>query len=278
MDDTLKILTIGFCAFLTFHASLERRAARSADSQMREAFHNTGSVRSVVEPRGMFGLLANDLWSIDIYGTHQESDRLPFYLYPKGGWKGSIRHLRLHFSSFTLAGLPIERLEADIPHATYDIGQALYKNRLVLRGAGEGPALVQVGEQGLQAFVQRKYPRLMREVHVEIGGGHVILSGKLSLFSGLSAFTAAGRLSPRGGRYIDLIDPTVEIDGKPLDTASAVALLKTINPVLDSEKDLHLGGFFRLSHVEIGEGVLSIRGTATVPPASDNPITPLTSH
>ena len=239
---------------------------------MRESFHGTGTVRSVVSSRGMFGLLANDIWSIDIYSAHQVSDRLPFYIYPRGGWKGSIRHLRLHFTEFTLAGLPIDRLEADIPFATYDLGQTLYKNRLELRSAGEGPALVQVGEIGLQTFISRKYPQLMREVKVEILPGRVVISGKLSLFNGLSPFSATGTLSPRAGRYIDLVDPIIAIDGKALDPAAALNLLKTINPVLDSDQDLKLGGFFRLSRVEVSSKVLSIRGTATVPPPQ--PISP----
>jgi hypothetical protein len=274
VDDTLKIVTVGFFAFLTFHASLERRAARAADSQMHESFHSTGTVRSVVESRGMFGLLANDIWSIDIYSEHQQSDRLPFYIYPKSGWKGSIRHLRLHFSEFSLAGLPIERMEADIPFATYDIGNALYKNRLVLRGAGEGPALVQVSELGLQVFIQRKYPRLMRDVHVEIATGHVTISGKLALFNGFSPFSVTGTLCPRDGRYLDLTDPVVALDGKPLDARAALALLKTINPVLDNDTDLKLGGFFHLSSVDVGQGILSIRGAATVPRAPLDATTP----
>ena len=265
MDDTLKILTVGFLSFLTFHGGLERRSARASDRQMREAFQGTGTVRSVVASRGMFGLLANDIWSIDIYSAHQTSDRLPFYVIPKRGWKGSIRHLRLHFSEFTLAGLPIDRLEADIPFATYDLGHALYKNRLVLRGAGEGPALVQVGENGMQTFIARKYPRLMREVKVAIADGRVVVSGKLALFTGFSPFSVTGALTPRDGRYLDLTDPAVEIDGKPLDAAAARSLLKTINPVLDSDLDLKLGGFFHLARVEVGQGSLTIRGTATVP-------------
>ncbi len=274
MDDTLKILTVGFFALLTFHASLERRSARAADRQMQEAFHGTGTVHSAVKPRGVFGLLANDIWSIDIYSAHQESDRLPFYIYPKGGWKGRIRHLRLHFSEFTLAGLPIERLEADIPFATYDLGHTLYKNRLVLRGTGEGPALVAVGERGLQTFISRKYPRLMRDVRVEIAEGGVTISGKLSLFTGLSPFSASGTLVPRAGRYIDLENPTVVIDGKLLDPVAAQNLLKSINPVLDSDQDLKLGGFFRLSRVEVTAGLLSIQGTAKVPPLPTDPLNP----
>ncbi len=274
MDDTLKVLTLGFFAFLTLHASLERRSSRAAETQVNESFHHTGTVHATVEARGMFGLLANDIWAIDIYSSHQQSDKLPFYLYPKPGWKGSIRHLRLHFSDFTLAGLPIDRMDADIPFAKYDLGQALYKNRLLLRGAGEGPAVVQVGESGLQTFIQRKYPRLMRDVKVDITERQVTISGKLALFTGLSPFSATGTLVPRANRFIDLQEPTILLDGKPLSAVAAENLLKSINPVLDSEKDLKLGGFFRLSRVEVKTGTLSIFGTATIPPAPPADTTP----
>ena len=133
---------------------------------------------------------------------------------------------------------------------------------------------MQVGERGLQAFIARKYPRLMRDVRVRIAADRVTISGNLSLFTGASPFSASGTLLPRADRYVDLVDPTVEIDGKPLDPTAAQNLLKTINPVLDSERDLHLGGFFRLSRVEIGPGVLSIKGTASIPLAPADPIRP----
>src|SRR5579871_968435 len=148
MDDTLKVVTVSLFALLSLHFSLERRARDDATRQVNQAFHSTGSLHSTVESRGMLGMLANDVWSVDLYSDHQTSDQLPFYLYPRSGWKGHIRHLRLHVTHFTLSGFPVDRLEADIPFVTYDLGHAMYHDRLHIRSSGIGPAEVQDGRAG----------------------------------------------------------------------------------------------------------------------------------
>ena len=152
MDDTLKTIIFGFLGTIVFHAGLEKRAERDATRQVASAFHNTGTIRSVVESRGMFGALANQLFAIDIHGSGLSTAQLPFVAFPRAGWKGHIRHLRLHFDNLTLKGLPINRFEADIPNVTYDLGHALYKDRLVIRGAGIGPASVHISAEGRTAF------------------------------------------------------------------------------------------------------------------------------
>src|SRR5437588_12218578 len=105
MDDTLKNLTFGLLALLVLHGGLEQRAKRDINRQVRETFAYTGQVRTTIEPRGMLGLLASDIYAVDVYGERLRTDRLPFYLYPRAGWKGRIQHLRLHPSDVTLSGL-----------------------------------------------------------------------------------------------------------------------------------------------------------------------------
>ncbi len=268
MDDTLKNLTIGLFVFALLHGGLEQRARHNATRQMREAFNNTGTIQASVEPRGLFGLYASDVWAVDIYGQHQRTYRLPFYVYPRPGWKGSIRHLRLHLTDFTLSGLPIARFEADLPFVTFDIGHAIWKDRLRLRSAGTGPVTALVDAEGLRTFISHKYHQTLSDVEIWIQNQKIHLKGRIALFTAPVPFIATGTLAPRAGRYIDFADPVILLNRSFLAPQVAQSLLKGINPVLDVQTDLGLSGFFTLTDIEIGDRFVTIRGRATVPPAT----------
>ena len=230
-----------------------------------DSFNHTGTIRTRVESRGVFGVFGNKLYSVDIFGEGLVSEKLPFYAQPRSGWKGSIRHLRLHLSNITLKGLPVRQFEADIPDVTYDIGQATYKDWLVIRGAGVGPAFVKIAPVGLEKFVSAKYSKLLSEVKVVFLTESVGISGNLTLFGKLSPFSAKGRLTTRAGRYLDLVEPQMTMNGKPLSTPMTLSILKQINPVLDIESDLGLGSYFTLSNLEYALDALTVHGIAGIP-------------
>lgn len=265
MDDTIRAVGLGLAALFAIHGSLAQRARHGAEHQTRESFNNTGHVHVQFQPRGVLGLEASDFWAVDVYGDDIKTDRLPFYVYPREGWKGSIRHLRLHFKRFTLAGLPIRAFEADIPFATFDIGHALYKSRLVLRGAGSGPATVAVDAEGLKIFIARKFRNSLNDVTVQFVNKRIIIEGKATLFSSVSSISTTGILVPAEGRYLMLAEPEIRINGVLLTSQSAAVLLKQFNPVLDAEKDLGLGGYFEMEGVEVKADEIVITGHATIP-------------
>lgn len=267
MDDTFRNIAFGILAFVVFHGSLETRARHDARRQVVGAFHNTGNIWVHLEPRGPLGLEVSDLYSVDVYGNHVVSDRIPFTVSPKPGWKGSIRHLRLHLSDFTLAGLPIRELSADIPYATYDIGHAIYKGHLVLRGTGTGPAKVRIGEEGLRAFVYKKFGKTLSDVKIAFGNDQrvTLIARSTLLFQSSALLSVTGDLVVRDHRYLDLEHPLMLMNGKPLSALFVASLLKTINPVLDTYRDLNLNDFFTMDHVNITEDVIVISGEVKLP-------------
>jgi hypothetical protein len=265
MDDLLRNLALSFFGLLALHGSLEKRARHDAARQVREAFQDSGTIRAGVEPGGVFGVFANNLQAVDIYGAHFHADRLPFVVAPRAGWKGTIHHLRLHFTDFSLSGLPVARLEADIPSVTYDIGHALYRDRLVLRGAGIGPAVVVVKTEGLTTYINKKFKHTLSDVIVWTQNQKIYISGRINLFAGPSDFIATGILAPRENLYLDLAAPEIRMNGTILPSRTAGGVMLQINPVVDLRHDLHLEGFFVLSEAEIGDGVVILRGKATVP-------------
>lgn len=272
MDDITRALTFGLLAFLTIHGSLEQRARRGAELQVSESFQHTGTVRSEIQPRGLFGLEASDFWSVDVYGMDLRSDKLPFYVYPRPGWKGSIRHLRLHLKRFTLNGLPIRSFEADIPSATFDISHALSHSRLVLRGTGEGTSAVKVDADGLKAFIRKKFSDKLLDVSVAFPNHRTRIEGKITIFSGATPFAATGTLIPRAGRFLDLADAEMLLNGIRMTPSGVKYILTLINPVLDTDADLGLVGYFVMERVEIGEDEIIITGRASIPIAAEKKI------
>jgi hypothetical protein len=258
MDDFFKNLTIGFFAFLVLHGSLEQRSGNRAARQVREAFNHTGTVRARTTPRGMFGLFASDIYAVDVFAKGIETDRLPFSLVPRRGWKGRIKHLRLHFTNFTLIGLPIEQ---------FDLGHAYWKERLVLRSAGTGPSSVKIGAAGLEKFLLRKYQQILSDVKVGFEPKKLKLDGRVSFLGVLSPFTATGQLTPRAGRYVDIVGAEFVINGQLMTPSASELLLRQFNPILDIENDLGLRGFFTITEVTIENDALVLKGRITVPKA-----------
>jgi hypothetical protein len=56
------------------------------------------------------------------------------------------------------------------------------------------------------------------------------------------------------------------LNGRETAPAFAQTRANAINPVLDIDRDLGLAGFLYITEVEVGEGIVTIRGRATVPP------------
>ena len=265
MDDTLQNIFFGLCSFLVVRGTFEGRARHGAERQVREAFHETGTVDARVKERGLFGYYVNDLYSVDISGHGMTVSDLPFRVARRGGWKGSIKHLRLDLRDFTLNGLPVHRLTADIPDSTYDLGWAFYRSRLQLRSAGVGPASVAVGADGLVSYINQKYDSTLSDVICVFGFEKITLSGIIRLFGVSTPFTAMGTLKPRESRFVDLTSPTVTLGGKRLKPQDARIILSTVNPLLDLEKDFGLRGFFLLDTISVGDRFLTLRGRMTIP-------------
>ena len=265
MDDGLKNIAFGFLAFAVFHGCLEAKAHQDIKHQVEESFHHTGSVQIALQPRGLFGLIANDIRSIDVYGLRLQADNLPFGVHTKHSWQGSIQHLRLHYRDFRLRTLHIDRLDADVPNVKYDVQEALYREKLLLRGAGIGPASVALKTESLTLFINHKYPDFYSDLNIKLNPGQVILSGKTSILGLKLPFQVTGHLIQRDARYIDLIAEQILINGIRVMPQTAQSLVDKINPVLDINTDLGLNGIFTINDVSVDTEFITIRGLITFP-------------
>jgi hypothetical protein len=275
LDDTLRDIAVVLFAFLGLHGGLHERARQAAERQVSDAFDHTGAIHAVVAPRGFFGLEINDLYEVRVEGTGIISDRIPFFIYPRTGWKGRIHHLHLDLTRFTLRSIPIRSFRADMPNATYDLGHSLYRSRLVLRSVGEGTGSVVLGPEGILAFIRKKtrFHQTLSDVLIAFHNQNIMVSGQGSFPPfGQAPFTMTGTLICRDGRYLDL-DPLhtiIKLNG----ITAPNSLLDLINPVVDIDEDLGLKGYFSLEGVRIVGDELIITGKSTLPVAPPGTKTP----
>ncbi len=265
MDDTAKSVAIGLFALLLLHGSLEDRARRASVREMREAFPVGGEVRARVVAEPPAYLFGNRIQILDLYGNDVSTQQLPFQQYPRSGWKGSIRTLRLHLTNSSLKGLKIDRLEAEIPDVRYDLGWALNRNRLKIRSAGTGTIDIWVSARSITEFTEKKYRQSMQDVSVEVIGDKMLVRATVRMLGARARIEANGVLKPRGGRYVELSDSSVILNGKPVDGSAAARLLSGVNPVLDVDRDFDLGSLMHIETVKIEGSQVHIHGSATVP-------------
>jgi hypothetical protein len=207
------------------------------------------------------------LWAIDIYGDHVYSNSVPFTQIPRKGWKGRIHHLRLHLTDCGIAGLKFIRLDADIPSVKYDLGHAFYKDRLLIRSAGDGHVRISIDPSSMELFAQKKYGKILKNAKAVLTGDHISIVGDVILFTSGIPFSIEGRIVPRAGRYLDITDSAVTLNGASVDALQAASLLDRINPILDVKQDMHLDQFIRIQQVRGTANQLIIDGDAYIPEA-----------
>src|SRR6185295_5508534 len=139
------------------------------------------------------------------------------------------------------------------PSVTLDIIREIFDDRIVLRSAGEGTAVAVVNEPGLRSFILKKYPQY-KDLVVRLTPGSAYLAARASVLGLPARVEATAGIGVREGRYLDAIDPVMKLNGKEAAPSLTLSILKTLNPVLDIDRDLGLGGYIYVTRAEIGQG------------------------
>ncbi len=271
MDDTAAGIAIGALALMLLHGIAYDKAKHSAEREIRLAFSDRGSIRATIREEGPFGLFANDVHALDVYGDGVSADRLPLVRIPKTGWKGRINHVRLHLTNVTIAGVQAASVETDIRGVTFDIGHALYKGRLVVRDSGSGPISITLTRAMLKAYIEHKYSKSLSHISTEMDGDKFSMSGDIVLISSPTPFRMSGRAAVTDSSKIELDDCTITLNNKPIDATGTRALLAIYNPILDIEKDFHLGNIMKVSRVHGSGDAIVIEGIANIPLEANSP-------
>lgn len=230
-----------------------------------------GELHAYLATKGDLGTLIGQADSVVVKARGFSSDGFPLRMQRGTGLRAYVRTLKLDFQDITLHGIPVRQFQADIPRVSLDIGRAFFDERVVIRSAGEGTAEAVVESAAMRDYLQKKFPQFS-EVVLTLTPGQARIEGDMLVLGSKSKVEAVAKLGIVDGRYVQLVEPALKLNGKPLTPAFAQSLLKSVNPVMDLEKDLGLSGYFTATEVVIGEGRVTVKGIARVPaPAPGSP-------
>jgi hypothetical protein len=199
-----------------------------------------------------------------ISGGGFASDTLPFALEPGGGARARVRHLVLDLQNIVLRDLPIRSLQADIPFVELDGLRALFSGHITLRSAQEGRGVAIITEEGLAQFLQKRRSQF-RNLEIRLFAGEAFVKMETVLLVAPTQVQARAKIGIAEGRFLNAIDAVVSVGGKPLPAALTEKLLRSLNPILDIDRDLGLRDWLYVTDAEIGEGILTVRARVTIP-------------
>jgi hypothetical protein len=201
---------------------------------------------------------------VTIFAQHFSTPGLPLFTQPELGKSGRVDELVIHLDDFLLRGLKIKTLRASIPDCRYDFGLAVRKKMIRLSQSGNGTGEVMIQDADLEPFILAKYHEI-KQVQVRVQHGLVHVSGYGEFLIISTHFEVVASLESRGGTQLVLSNAQITFDGKPADPLSQKALLDTLNPVVDLNRDLSLYDAIHVRSVLLENGVITAKGDTRIP-------------
>ncbi len=201
---------------------------------------------------------------VELSASKFQTDGLPLFTESKRSHRGLIRNLNLHLTDFVLGNLHVDRLNASIPDCHFDLSLAVQKRQIRISESEIGTGEVRVTASDLEHFILVKYPEI-RRVSVKLDGDKIQLEGIATLLAFAVPFYVVAKLECTDGNMLHLVYPRVLIDGKFASEETRRLLLKTLDPVVNLDRDLQLSGAIRVKRLSALEGVLTVTGDATIP-------------
>lgn len=220
-------------------------------------------VRVNVRPSG-FEALSGRLESASIFASDFSLRELPLFTEPDRSQSGKIDLLQLRLSRFKLRGLRIEELSADIPDCRYDFGLARSQKQIRLSRSGVGSGTVRINENDLAEYLVEKYSEI-KSCKVKVYNDVVWVEGYGEFLIVKTNFAVIAKISVEDGVKLNLSDAKIYFDWRRADSFSGSGLLKTLNPVVDLEKDLGLFDAVYVESVRLRDGVLEAKGKTKIP-------------
>ena len=239
----------------------ESLAARDIKSKLR-GDHAVVSVHTA--PHGLFGHLNGDLSKVTISAKQFSTDGIPLFTEPNRSTAGKAKRVDIDLQDFTMGALRIDSLEASIPDCRYDFPLAKRKGQIRLSRSGTGTGSVSILAPDLEKFILAKFHEIKR-VSVHLDNGRVRVEGNGEFIVLKANFLVDARLVPINGTQLSLADAIISLDGQPATPTAAQALLQTLNPIVDLNKDLHLYSAINVAKIDMAGDKLIASGATTIP-------------
>lgn len=217
-------------------------------------------IRSSLGPEAIFG----DVASVSINAGGFHTDGLPLFTEPGRPRTGWVRNLHLDLHDFSLRGLRVESLQADIQDSAFDLGLAISRRKIRLSRSGVGPGKVVLLAKDIQDFILKKFKEVKR-CSVRIDRDKIWIEGFGEFIIFKTDFMLVGRLEAQDGTKLIVNHARILFDGKVADEGAKQALLDTLNPVIDLRTDLGLFDAVRVEKITARDGRVVVAGTVKIP-------------
>jgi len=268
VSDTARDIVIGFFAAALLSGLASEHVQRVLERQLRRDLR-TRDVQVRVDQAGPLGMLFGRASAVRVRARSATVDQAPFALQPGSGLSAHARQVRLDLRGSRLAGLEADRLLIHFGDAYVDVG-ALLRERVVLRRSDAGKATITVGEELLAKLVSLRYPAY-RDVTARVRADGVTVMADLDLLGVRSQIEVAGHLLLRDGTQVDVVSPSVRVNGRALDASASESLIRPMNPVLDLDRDMGIGLKVRATGVQLESGRVRLDAEVWLPVKRDRP-------
>jgi hypothetical protein len=249
--------------------SFEQLAAADISARLQGPEREV-TVRAEVGPEALFG----DVHRVTLRARRFEAEELPLYTEPGRSTRGHLRFLRLDLEDFTLRGLRVESLRGEIRNSRFDLPLAMNHRQIRLSRSGDGEGEVVVDEKDLERFLLLKFHEVKRaQVRIEKDKLFVDGYGEFVLLA--TEFTVIARLEPVDGSRFELAHARILIGGQPAEGPARDVLLRSLNPVIDLDRDLGLHGAMHVEKLILADGKVRALGRLRVPAAPTGTFPPL---
>lgn len=237
--------------------------ARAAEDIASRLGGDDPQVTVTIEPNGIAGIWG-DVTRATISASDFTLQELPLYTEPDRSQSGRLQELILDLRDFRLRGLDCEELFARIPGNRYDFGLARNQGQIRLSRSGSGEGYVRVREEALARFIVSKFAEI-REATVRVYNDVIWVEGVGEFLLLRTSFTVIANLISPDGSTLELDNARIYFNWQRADEFAAQALLQTLNPVVDFDRDLGLAGAIRVERIRLRDGVLEAGGRTQIP-------------
>jgi hypothetical protein len=259
------LVALGLGALVWIGGAELHRFEKIAAADLRSRLECTASTQVSVraQTNGLLGLFG-ELESVTIRASGFSTPGLPLFTEPRRSQAGRIGKLNLELSDFSIAGLHVERLTATIPGCRYDFGLALRHRQLRLSRSGVGVGTVTILEEDLARWILQKFHEIER-VTVKIDRDRAWVEGFGRFLVATTEFAVIADLAIQEGSRLRLSDAKVYFDWLRVEPETRDVLLRTLNPIVDLDKDLGLYGAIVLEGVRLRDGRVTAWGSTRIP-------------
>jgi hypothetical protein len=140
----------------------------------------------------------------------------------------------------------------------------LAHHKVRLSRSGTGPVSVRIRDKDFEPVVLRRFPEI-RTISIAMDKGRVAIDGTATIAVLTAKFHIDAGLTVRDGTRLVLVDPALKIGDHRSDPKTAASFLKVFDSLLDLDKDLRLEHALTVDSIELQNGFLIARGSATIP-------------